>query len=53
MQLCTVKRVLSKIQAFGLFDKFDFVEVSKSVHKILPHCCDGVTVDERFDVDDF
>lgn len=44
---------LFKIQAFGFLDILNFVEVCEGIHKVLPHGCDGVAVDERFYVDDF
>ena len=44
---------LFKIQAFGLFDELDFLEVCEGVHKVRPDGRDGVAVYEGFDVDDF
>ena len=55
MLLCIVKHLaaLFKIEPFGFFYKLDFIEVCKGVYEVLPDSCDGVTVDQGFDVNDF
>ncbi len=52
-RLMLFRQNLFKIQAFGLFDELDFLEVCEGVHKVRPDGRDGVTVYEGFDVDDF
>ena len=54
MLRCIVKHLaaLFKIEPFGLFYKLDFIEVCKGVYEVLPDSCDGVTVDQGFDVTD-
>ena len=55
MLRCIVKHwaALFKIEPFGVLYKLDIIDVCKCVNEVLTDSCDGVTVDQGFDVNDF